>query len=311
MPSFLVMSIMEAMIWRDFSAKLRKKPMSSLTRSRLVSLRMFRGRIAAAKIIEPDFVAGRSQLADGLLHDARISGQRAFRYLDMQDIARQTITVHHCFDGMEDIERGKIKTGEIERDWHKRAIMAETFFGCAADFLQHEYIQLVDLLRLFEGRNEGSRGQKADLRINPAESVKAAEITGQRVDYRLVINLDPAVFDGIVDMMDDVLTHFLVDGRARRAAFRIADQAVKQQRAVFFPDEAARKFDKARAAEAGNDADQDMAESFLFLQMSGYDLFDARDIFGRSHVQGPAIDMSARNSCMVSHSNIRKISLFA
>ena len=89
------------------------------------------------------------------------------------------------------------------RDIH-RPILADAL-QILTDALQHIEIEPVDEMRLLEHGHEHARRDEAPLGIAPArERLEAADATRQRAHLRLVIHLDPALLDCLVEMCHEI-----------------------------------------------------------------------------------------------------------
>ena len=75
-----------------------------------------------------------------------------------------------------------------------------------ANLFEHIEIQSVNLAGIFQDRNELSRGDSAVLRIHPPDQCFAAAYRpGHRADDGLIIDLDPSVFQCLLEIPHDVV----------------------------------------------------------------------------------------------------------
>ena len=172
--------------------------------------------VAAAEVVEPDLIALLAQAVDGLLDGPRVPREDALRDLDVQEIARHGVLPARSLDEVEDVQHVEVVAREVERDRRDGQVLVEPLAQHAADLLEHESVEAVDEAHLLEDRDEGPRREEADLWVYPAsQGLHAAELARYRADDRLVIDLDPMLLDGLIEVRDDAIADIAVDHSAR------------------------------------------------------------------------------------------------
>lgn len=150
-------------------------------------------------------------------------------------------------------------------------------------------------MRLLECRDEGKRREEADMRIDPArERFKAAEISRERTDDRLIINVNPMLFNRFIEMVNDVIPHILVDGMAAAAMLRLGDEAAVDLAFASGLDAAPGKLGIADAARAREETDGDVRKAVLRGQALLPDFRQhALPILEYQHVLSIVVDVAA------------------
>ncbi len=157
----------------------------------------------------------------------RVPREDALRDLDVQEIARHSVLPARVLDEGKDIHHVEVVARKVERDRRDGQVLVEPLAQHAADRLEHEGVEAVDEAHLLEDRDEGPRREEADLWINPAsQGLHAAELARQRADDRLIVDLDPMVLDGLVEMRDDMVADIAVDDLTRQRDVDLLDHAV-------------------------------------------------------------------------------------
>ena len=155
-------------------------------------------------------------MREGLLDDTRILRQDALRDLDMQEIARHSVLSARVLDEGKDIHHVEVVARKVERDRRDGQVLVESLAQHAADLLEHEGVEAVDEAHLLEDRDEGPRREEADLRVYPAsQGLHAAELARHRADDRLIIDLNPMLLDGLIEVRDDAIADIAVDHDTR------------------------------------------------------------------------------------------------
>ena len=251
--------------------------------------------VAAAEVVEPDLIALLAQVREGLLDDTRILREDALRDLDMQEIARHGVLPARVLDEGKDIHHVEVVARKVERDRRDGQVLVEPLAQRAADLLKHETIEAMDEAHLLEDGDEGPGREKADLRVYPAsQGLHAAELARYRADDRLVIDLDPMLLDGLIEVRDDAIADIAVDHdtRARDIDFlycAIVDCSVRLRL-----DTASRDIRIADAARAREEMAAGMAEALRRFRQLMQDVpLDARTVVHRDEMERHSLRMAA------------------
>ena len=161
--------------------------------------------IAAAEIVHPELEPLRAQAGDLLLEECIVLIERALRDLDVQELARHAMGAADDLHLLQHIVELKIDAREIHRDMRDIQPLPADALQILADALQHIEIEPVDEMRVLEHRHEHARRDEPPLGIAPArERLEAADAPRQRAHLRLVIHLDPALLDCLVEMCHEI-----------------------------------------------------------------------------------------------------------
>ena len=126
----------------------------------------------------------------------------------MNKTARNIVPAYSVVRDMKHIAHVKISAGQVEGDRHDITAGIHFFAELPADALNDKAVQLPDLPAFLQNADKIGWLQKTVLRVNPSrQSFHTAQTAGDGADDRLVINLNPSVFNGCVDIVADVGTH--------------------------------------------------------------------------------------------------------
>ena len=104
------------------------------------------------------------------------------------------------------------------------------------------------------------------MRVDPAsQGLHATELARQRADDRLVVDLDPMVFNGFIEMADDVVADVTVHGNTRQGNVDLLHRAVVDRPICLCVDKTARDIRIADAARAREEMPLDMVETAMLL----------------------------------------------
>lgn len=174
--------------------------------------------------------------------------------------------------------------------------MVESLAQHVADLLEHIGVELVDQAHLFQDGDEGRRCEEADLWVDPAgQGLHAAELTRQRADDRLIVNLDPVILDGLIEVADDIIADVAVHRDARQRDIDFLQRAITDLAMRLRLDDAPRDVRIADAARAREEMAAGMVEAVISLGQFMHDfLLHARTVIHRDDMEGIAIDMSVK-----------------
>ena len=142
------------------------------------------------------------------MHLFRILGQDAFRDLHMEEIPGNVVFLPGIFHQGKNIQAGEIIPGQIEGNRGDGQAGIQPLADGAAHFFQHIGIQPVNLPGLFQHRDEGGRGKDSRLGVHPSgQGLQTAQIPCKGTDHRLIIHLDPVVFQCLLQVLENVLSH--------------------------------------------------------------------------------------------------------
>ena len=75
-----------------------------------------------------------------------------------------------------------------------------------ADLVDNRQVQAVDQVGVFQNPDKDSRAENAFFRIDPpGQSFIAADLAGQAADLHLVVRLDPALVQGLLEVSQDIV----------------------------------------------------------------------------------------------------------
>ena len=171
----------------------------------LVVLEGIQRRISAPEIVHPDLETRQAEALDFALH-VRVRRHDALGDFDTDEFVANPEPPERPFDHLEDVAAGKIQARKVERHGDHRAAVFQFVAQFPADKLYDVAVELVDLAGILERADEHSRIQESVQRVYPAgKRLHAAERFRNRADDRLVVNLDIAVRDRLVDMAHHVV----------------------------------------------------------------------------------------------------------
>ena len=205
----------------------------------------------------------------------------------MQEIARHSVLSARVLDKGKDIHHVEVVARKVERDRRDGQVLVEPLAQRAADLLKHETIEAVDEAHLLEDRDERPRREKADLWVNPAsQGLHAAELARYRADDRLVIDLDPMLLDGLVEMADDMVADIAVDHSARARDIDFLYCAIVDRPVRLRLDTASRDIRIADAARAREEMAAGMVEALRRFRQRMQDVpLDARTVVHRDEME--------------------------
>ena len=212
----------------DLAAVLVEVAQESLVDLELVELVILqdveRG-VGTAEVVEPDLIARLVELVQLLDEQVTVLDERRLCDFDAQVIARDVVLFDDALDEGERVHQQEVVAREVHRDRDHREVVVHLVAQELCDLLDDVAVEARDQARLFEHRDEAVRRQEAFRGVNPAcQGLAAAEFTCHRAHDRLVVDLDMALADGPVEVVEDedavgdALAHGLVvEGhRARR-----------------------------------------------------------------------------------------------
>ena len=250
--------------------------------------------VDAAEVVEPDLIALLAQVREGLLDDTRILRQDALRDLDMQEIARHSVLSARVLDEGKDIHHVEVVARKVERDRRDGQVLVESLAQHAADLLEHEGVEAVDEAHLLEDRDEGPRREEADLRVYPAsQGLHAAELARHRADDRLIIDLNPMLLDGLIEVRDDAIADIAVDHDTRARDIDFLYCAIVDRPVRLRLDTASRDIRIADAARAREEMAAGMVEALRRFRQLMQDVpLDARAVVHRDEMECPPLRMA-------------------
>ena len=219
-------------------AEAREEFHVDLQHVKLVILQHVQRGIPRAEIVEPDAVAHFAEPADRAGQKALFVREGTFRDLDIEIILRHLVFSGRLGQVPDDIAELEIEPREIERDRREGQPLLGGLAVIAADLLDDAAVELVDLAVLLENADERAGRQQTVLRVLPArERLEPADLARFGRDHRLIVDLDIAVLDRRINVVDDILLerelilHRLVV-EAEIAAEMLLDAVAGEARAV-------------------------------------------------------------------------------
>ena len=142
---------------------------------------------------------------DLLRQQLLVGDEGGFRDLDLEQIAGEAGFLHHFRDRADHVVLLEIAAGEVERHRHD----GDAQLLPAGEIPQHEAhhveVDLVHQVVFLQRGDEAHRHQEAVLRVLPAgERLLVADLAGDGAGDGLIVDLQPALLDGLVDVLDDV-----------------------------------------------------------------------------------------------------------
>ena len=278
-----------------FYCKVPEKAHVQFDQIHLVILQHIQGRIAAAKVVQPDFISLFPQLVQCLMDHLGVLGQGAFRDFHMEKITGQAVLFPGVFHHTEHIHAVKIVSGQVEGNRGNAQIFVQPFPQHPAHFLQHIGVQPVDQPGLFQHRDEGGRGQEPHLRIHPpGQGFQTAQFACQGADHRLVVHLDPVVLQGLLQ----VLSHIVPDVPVHRLAGGDVDfleRAEKHLAPGFRIYRPARNIRIADPVFPGEQMALDMGKTAVLFGQFAHDFLEAPfPVFRSKYIETIIVDVPAK-----------------
>ena len=158
--------------------------------------------IAAAEVVHPDLEAQLLQALDLCFHKLEVLPDRAFGQLDGQLVAGDAGRVDAAADLIDDIAGLEVDAGDVQRLGHEIQALGLLFLQLQQNLVQHVEVQPVDQARVFQDRDKIARRDQASVRVDPAgKGLLVADPAAGSTDDRLEENLDPALFQGTVEVV--------------------------------------------------------------------------------------------------------------
>ena len=160
--------------------------------------------IGAAEVVEPDLIARLVELAQLVDEQVAVLDEHRLRDLDAQVVARDVVLLDDALDEGERVHQDEVVTREVHRDGDHREIVLELIAQELGHLLDDVAVEPRDQARFLEhGDEAGGRDRPLD-RVDPAgQRLTAAEFARHRADDRLVVDLDVALLDGPVEIVED------------------------------------------------------------------------------------------------------------
>ena len=178
-----------------------------------IVLQQVQGRIAAAEIIHPDFIARLPEPPEALPYVGVPGSEQSFRDFNMNHVPGHIVLQHPVLHFLENIALQEIQAGQVHRYRHHRTPLVHAA-GKILTHLPYDFqIQLMNLPAVLQGGNEIRRLEKSLLRIlPPGQGLHAAEGAGNGPHNGLVIGFDISFFHGFVHMAGHIVLqlHLLV-----------------------------------------------------------------------------------------------------
>ena len=171
----------------------------------MVIFQHVQGRIAAAEVVHPHFIAGVPEFVDlGADADA-VLDEDAFRDFHMNHMVGHPVLPDdgvHFFKNRAAVE---IDAGQVEGNRNHRQSLAHSGAVSFADFFQHIEVQLLNLAAFLQGRNEIGRRKESVYRIHPpGQGFGAGKGAGNGADHRLQVDFDVLLIQGFLQMVHDI-----------------------------------------------------------------------------------------------------------
>ena len=181
----------------------------------LVILQDVQRRIPAAEVVQPQGVAEVLDAVHRVVQQREVVRQRALGHLDVDQVLGNVVFRRQGIQLRDRVHELEVQAGEVQRDRHDRLAGVHGLPQVPARGLEDGLVELVDQAVFLQHRDELDGGEPAVDRVDPAgQHLAAAELLGIRPHDRLIEGHDPAVFHGVVDVVDDVQP--LVVGLAHR-----------------------------------------------------------------------------------------------
>ena len=165
--------------------------------------------IAAAEVVHPH---GEAQAAETLhlgFYEVEVAAHDALGDLDGDQAAGEPGGVHPGADLFDDVAGVEVRPGEVDGLGHQEQALRLLERQLFQHLLHHVKVQPVDQLGLLQDGDEIRRGEEAALRVDPpGQGFLVADPPVGGADDGLVVDLDPALGDGPVQVADDVLLLF-------------------------------------------------------------------------------------------------------
>ena len=161
--------------------------------------------IAAAEVVQPDREAERAEALDLLLHAVKVAADDALGDLHGDQAAVHARGVHAPADLLHHVAGVEVRPGEVD------GMGDEGIAGVLHDpvlfqhLLEHIEVELVDQPRVLQIGDKAARRQDSVLRVDPArQRLLVADVSVGRADDGLVIDPDPVLGDGPVQILADM-----------------------------------------------------------------------------------------------------------
>ena len=127
----------------------------------VVILQHVQGRIAAAKIVQPDFETGFPEPAQTLADGIILQDQGVFRHFRVKEIPGQLVSGQGIFQQPDRIHQLEIQTGEIDGNGQDRLALLQLAVEPSGHLFHHIPVQTVDQPGFFQGgMNRAGKGDR-------------------------------------------------------------------------------------------------------------------------------------------------------
>ena len=168
-------------------------------------LQHIEGGVAASEVVHPALVARFPEAVDFALELLAVFDEGAFGDFYANITSGQAVLPDDSFDDVEGIDLIEVGAGQVDGNREDRHAGIFHRVQTFPDLLDDVGVQFVNELGIFKDRNEHVRRESASFGIFPAgERFHAAELPCQGADDRLIENLDVAVSQGAVEILQDV-----------------------------------------------------------------------------------------------------------
>ena len=169
-------------------------------------LQQVQGGIAAAEVVHPHLVAHGAQSVDLGAHILGILRHGALGDLHVQQVTAHAGGRHPPLDLLHHVAGGEVGPGDVHRHRHDVYAARRLLLHGGQRLVHHVQIQFVDEARLLQRGDELRRGQQPLVRVNPpCQRLLVADAAVGRADNGLEIGLNPALAEGLVQMLQDVI----------------------------------------------------------------------------------------------------------
>ena len=174
-------------------------------------LQQVQGGILAAEIVHPHVESAAAEPRHLPLEQFLVLHKSRFCDLDFQQAAGEAGCVHPVGDLLHHIALFKVPPGQVHRNGHDGNAQFLPALKVPQHLAHYVQVHLVHQPVFLQGMDEAGGHQEAVLGIEPTgKSLFVAYMAGHGAGNGLIIQLQPALFDGFVHMADDVLPETLL-----------------------------------------------------------------------------------------------------